>query len=99
MASPRKLPRPFEMPWGRGEIIEEAAFSGEYHEPAIQLLAYTEGEASGRYSVRFCSYNHRGQFQRSPLMIGPAEVEGLRKALQDTPQLREILGLLLNDTK
>jgi len=97
MAPPRKLPRPFEMHWGRGEIIEEATFSGEYHEPTIQLLAYTEGEAAGSYSVRFCSYSHRGQFQRSPLMLGEAELAGLRKALQETPRLHEILHQLVNE--
>src|SRR5262245_26989835 len=28
----RDVPRPFDMPWGRGEIVEEATTSGEYHE-------------------------------------------------------------------
>jgi hypothetical protein len=95
MAVTRKLPRPFEMHWGRGEIIEEAGFVSEYHEPAIQLLVYNEGDAAGSFSIRFCSYNHRGQFQRSPLMIGDAEIEGLRRALQETPRLREILRRLV----
>ena len=93
----RKLPRPFEMHWGSGEIVEEATFVGEYHEPAIQLMVYTEGEGAGAYSVRFCSYNHRGSFQRSPLMLGQAEIDGLRKALQETPRLREILKTLVSD--
>jgi hypothetical protein len=85
------------MHWGRGEIIEEATFSAEYHEPTVQLLSYTEGQAAGSYSVRFCSYNHRGQFQRSPLMLGDAEIAGLRTALKETPQLREILKQLVQD--
>ena len=93
----RKLPRPFEMHWGRGEIVEEATFVGEYHEPAIQLMVYTEGEGAGGYSVRFCSYNHRGSFQRSPLMLGPSEIEGLQKALRQSPRLREILKRLVSD--
>ncbi len=97
MAPPRKLPRPFEMHWGRGEIVEEATFSGEYHEPTIQLMEYTEGEAAGSYSIRFCSYNHRGQFQRSPLMVGGDEIAGLRQALQSTPRLREILREIVAD--
>ncbi|HEY7467790.1 MAG TPA: hypothetical protein VIB47_13950 [Dehalococcoidia bacterium] len=97
MAPPRKLPRPFEMHWGSGEIVEEASFEGEYHEPAIQFMVYTEGEAAGSYSLRFCSYNHRGMFQRSPLMVGEAEIEGLRKALRQTPRLREILRELVAD--
>jgi hypothetical protein len=96
MAPPRKLPRPFEMHWGRGDIVEEATFSGEYHEPTIQLLSYTEGEAAGSFSIRFCSYSHRGQFQRSPLMVGREEIDGLRKALQETPQLRDILRQLID---
>ena len=93
----RKLPRPFEMHWGRGEIVEEASFVSEYHEPTIQLMVYTEGEAAGNYSIRFCSYGHRGSFQRSPLMIGPDDIEGLRKALHDAPQLRDILKQLVAD--
>jgi hypothetical protein len=85
------------MHWGSGEIVEEASFEGEYHEPAIQFMVYTEGEAAGSYSLRFCSYNHRGMFQRSPLMVGEAEIEGLRKALRQTPRLREILRELVAD--
>jgi hypothetical protein len=82
------------MHWGSGEIVEEATFSGEYHEPTVQLLAYTEGPAAGGYSLRFCSYSHRGQFQRSPLMLGEEDLEGLRRALEKTPRLREILRRL-----
>ena len=93
----RKLPRPFEMHWGRGEIVEEATCVGEHHEPTIQLMEYTEGDAAGSFSLRFCSYNHRGSFQRSPLMVGPDELEGLRKALQETPRLRDILKQLIAD--
>jgi hypothetical protein len=96
MATARKLPRPFEMHWGSGEVVEEASFVGEYHEPAIQFMRYLDGEAAGGFSIRFCSYSHRGAFQRSPLMIGEQEIEGLRQALKSTPQLREALRRLLD---
>jgi hypothetical protein len=92
----RKLPRPFEMHWGSGEIVEEASFSSEYHEPSIQLLEYQAGEAAGSFSIRFCTYNHAGRFQRSPLMIGDEDIEGLRQALLSTPRLREILQRLVS---
>lgn len=95
MAPARKLPRPFEMHWGSGEIVEEAAFESEHHEPCIQLMHYTSGEAAGSFSVRFCTYNHRGGFQRSPLMINEADIEGLRAALKQTPQLQAILKRLV----
>jgi hypothetical protein len=96
MAPPRKLPRPFEMHWGRGNIVEEASYEGEYHEPCIQLMEYTEGEAAGSFSIRFCTYNHRGQFQRSPLMLGEEDIEGLRKALSQTPRLHAVLKRLID---
>ena len=95
MASNRKLPRPFEMHWGSGEIVEEASFEGEWHEPTIQLLSYTEGEAAGSFSIRFCTYNHRGGFQRSPLMVSEQDIEGLRKALKESPRLHAILKHLV----
>ena len=95
MAAPRKVPRPFTMHWGSGEIVEEASFESEYHEPCIQLMEYTEGDAAGSFSIRFCTYNHRGGFQRSPLMIGADDIEGLRSALAATPRLKAILKRLV----
>lgn len=91
MAAARKVPRPFSMHWGNGVISEEAAFSGEYHEPAIQLMDYTDGPAEGSWSIRFCSFSHNGQFQRSPLIIDEDAIAGMREALAKTPRLREIL--------
>jgi hypothetical protein len=86
-----KVPRPFTMHWGDGMITEEARFSGEHHVPAIQLMEYADGEAAGSWSIRFCSFNHRGAFQRSPLMLSEENIEGMREALTKTPRLREIL--------
>jgi hypothetical protein len=95
MATTRKLPRPFEMYWGNGEIVEEAAFTGEHHEPVIQLMEYTEGEAAGSVSVRFCTYAHNGRFSRSPLMVSERDLDGLRDALRSTPRLRAFLKRLV----
>ena len=91
MPATRKLPRPFEMYWGSGEIVEEAAYNGEHHEPVIQLMEYTEGEAAGSFSVRFCTYGHNGRFSRSPLMVSEKDIAGLRDALRSTPRLHAIL--------
>lgn len=93
--SVRTVPRPFNYHWGSGQIVEEAAYSGQHHEPAIQLLHYDEGEAAGGWSVRFCFYNPRGHFQRSPLVIGDDELKGLRTALRKSPKLRKLLRRLV----
>jgi hypothetical protein len=75
--------------------VEEASYTGEHHEPAIQLLQYDEGEARGGWSIRFCFYSPRGHFQRSPLVISDDELKGLRAALKKTPKLRKLLQRLV----
>jgi hypothetical protein len=95
MPPQRKLPRPFEMHWGRGQIVEEASHLSEYHEACIQLMEYDDPEHSGYLSVRFCSYSPRGSFQRNPLMVGPEDIDGLRESLRATPRLRELLKKLV----
>jgi len=92
-AKGRPVPRPFEFHWGKGQITEEASFTGTYTEPAIQLLEY-EG---GGHGIRFCYYSLDGRFQRSPMMIDSEEsLEGLRAALASTPKLRALIGKLVS---
>ena len=76
-------------------VAEEAQVEGRYHVPTIQLLKYTEGDAIGEVSVRFCHYSHSGGFRRSPLVMSPEEIDGMREALREAPELREILRRLV----
>jgi hypothetical protein len=89
-------PRTFDLHWGSGIIAEEVRFDGEHHVPAIQLLEFLEGETAGSLSVRFCYYDHRGRFQRGPLILSDAEVDGLKAALRNTPRLRGLLQRLID---
>jgi hypothetical protein len=86
----RKIPRPFAMPWGSGEIVEEATATGEWSEPSIQLLRYDDGSLA----IRFCQYDHRGRFRRSPMMVDAKLVRGLGKSLSRTPRLGKLLSAL-----
>ena len=97
MKRERTLPRPFTMHWGGGEIVEEASAELPHHEPAIQLLRYSDGEAAGTAAVRFCYYSPDGRFQRSPMMIGEGDIPALRAALRKTPRLRALLRKLVGD--
>ena len=83
----RKVPRPFTLHWGRGHIVGEATYVGQHHEPSIQLLEFEDGSLE----VRFCYYDHEGRFQRSPLILGPEEMAGLREALRRSPRLRALV--------
>jgi hypothetical protein len=92
---PRKVPRKFSLHFGSGVVAEEATYSGEFHEPTIQLLDFTDGEAAGSITLRFCSYNHRGQFMRDPLLLSEADLESLREAVRQTPRIRALLQRLV----
>jgi hypothetical protein len=78
------------MPWGRGEIVEEATAIGEWSEPSIQLLRYEDGSLA----IRFCQYDHRGRFRRSPMMVDAKLIRGLGKSLPRAPRLRKLLSAL-----
>ena len=82
--------RAFNLHWGSGIIAEEAAYDGEHHRPTIQLLEFEDGSIS----VRFCYYSGNGRFQRSPLIVGESDIDGLRGALENTPRLKELLTRL-----
>lgn len=93
----RELPRSFKYEWGSGQILEEAAAPNEFYEPVIQLLVPNEGGHDGEEHVRFAFYSQRGAFQRSPLVIGPDDIEQLRRALKETPRIRALLKQLVAD--
>ncbi len=87
----RTTPRPFELHWGSGRIVEEATYTGEHHQPSLQLLEFDDGSLC----VRFCYYDHAGRFQRAPLIVSKGEMDGLRRALAETPRLRSLLKEML----
>ena len=88
----RPVPRPFTMPWGSGTVVEEVVGSSEWHEPVIQLLRYDDGSEA----IRFCSYSHRGAFQRSPLIVSTDDLSSLHDGLASSSRLRELLRALLD---
>jgi len=90
----RAKPKTFNLHWGSGVVEEEATVTTEWHKPSIQLLKFTEGEAKGQYQIRFCYYDHRGRFQRSPMIIGDADLGALKQALAHTPKLKRLIAKL-----
>lgn len=90
-----KLPKPrrFSLHWGEGVVAEEVRVTGEHHDPAIQLLRFDDGAVQ----VRFCYYDKRGRFQRSPLIVGKEEMAMLRDGLASSaPELRDLLRQLVS---
>ncbi len=90
-----KEPKTFALHWGTGIVEEEVQIAAEYHCPTIQLLTFTAGSAKGTREIRFCHYDHRGRFQRSPLIIDEADLPKLKKALDGAPLLKNLLKKLV----
>jgi hypothetical protein len=88
-------PKTFSLHWGSGIVEEEATITTPHHRPCIQLLKFTDGEAEGQYEVRFCYYDHRGQFQRSPMILDEQYLDEMRAALATTPKLKRLLAKLV----
>src|SRR5688572_24916841 len=85
----------FSLHWGSGIVEEEAQFETQHHRPTIQLLRFLDGDAKGTYELRFCHYDLKGRFQRSPLIIDERDLPRLATALKRTPKLRKILAQAL----
>jgi len=94
-ANAQPKPRTFALHWGSGVIEEEAIAEDQYHRSAIQLLKFTEGPIAGQREIRFCYYDPRGRFQRSPLVVDEDIIMALAKALKTTPRLRAMLKKLV----
>jgi hypothetical protein len=92
---PDSRPKTFSLHWGRGIIEEEVQIETPYHRPTIQLLKFTDGEAAGTYEIRLCHYDHRGRFQRSPLIVDATDMPRLGKALRKAPKLKRLLASLV----
>jgi hypothetical protein len=92
---PEKPEKTFALHWGSGIIEEEVQVETRFHRPTIQLLKFTNGAAAGTREMRFCHYDHKGRFQRSPLIIAEEDIPALRKALAGAPKLKHLLAKLV----
>ncbi|HLE53891.1 MAG TPA: hypothetical protein VI999_01435 [Thermoplasmata archaeon] len=86
----RRVPRPFNLHWGRGIVAEEASVATPYHEPTIQLLVFDDGARS----LRFCAYHGRS-FGRMPLIVSEEHIEALAMEVRKRPEIRELLRKLV----
>lgn len=87
---PRLLPRPFSMPWGKGQIVQETQVQQHHWEPTIQLMEYEDGSRA----LRFCTYN-QGRFSRNPMILAETDVDDMRSGIADAPEIRDFLISLL----
>lgn len=93
----RRVPRAFSLPWGSGQIVEEATIEGGLHEPSLQLLRYERGEKQGQQAIRFSAYNPDGELERRPLIVNERELAAIRREIDRAPRLKALLRRLLEE--
>lgn len=90
------MARTFSLHFGSGVVAEEARVALEHHVPSIQLLEFTDGEAAGTRAIRFATYDHRGRFQRNPLILAEGDLQTVRAAIHANPTLHTLLRQLVD---
>lgn len=93
----RRIPRAFSLPWGSGQVIEEAAIEGGRHAPSLQLLRYELGERKGQQAIRFAAYDENGHLEQRPLMVNEREIAALRREIDRSPRLKALLRRLVEE--
>lgn len=93
----RRIPRAFNLPWGSGQVVEEAAIEGGLHAPSLQLLHYELGERKGQNAIRFAAYDGDGHLEQRPLMVNEREIPALRREIARSPRLRALLRRLVEE--
>jgi hypothetical protein len=66
----------------------------EHNEVVIQLLRYDDLPGD---TLRFCQYWLDGKFQRQPMMVSEHDLDRLRDALRDAPEIKALLQRLVAD--
>jgi hypothetical protein len=91
----RRVPRAFTLPWGSGQILEEAGIEGGLHAPALQLLHYEKGGRKGQLAIRFAAYGTEGEMERRPLIVNEREIASLKAEIERSPRLKALLRKLV----
>ncbi len=87
MKPEKRLPKPFNLPWGKGQVVEEVSVAHEHWVPTIQLLEYEDGSLG----VRFCFYSPTGRFRRSPPIWMEEDFDAFADELEGAPRLQALI--------
>jgi hypothetical protein len=79
-----------ETPWGRAEVIEQLTLPQRAGEKRFATLVELLQTAKGERLVRF-AYSTGGQARRGPVTVRLRDLDRLRTALSEHPQLAEAL--------
>jgi hypothetical protein len=79
-------------PWGPADLVEEVTVRQQAGDKRFASIVQLLETGSGERLVRF-AYSTGGTARRGPITLRQRDLERLRAALENRPQLQEVLGL------
>jgi hypothetical protein len=79
-------------PWGPADLIEEVTVRQQAGEKRFASIVQLLETGNGERLVRF-AYSTGGAARRGPITLRQRDLERLRAALENRPQLQEVLGI------
>jgi hypothetical protein len=79
-------------PWGPADLVEEVMVRQQAGEKRFASIVQLLETGNGERLVRF-AYSTGGTARRGPITLRQRDLERLRAALENRPQLQEVLGL------
>jgi len=79
-------------PWGPADLIEEVTVRQQAGDKRFASIVQLLETGNGERLVRF-AYSTGGTARRGPITLRQRDLERLRAALENRPQLQEVLGI------
>jgi hypothetical protein len=79
-------------PWGPADLVEEVTVRQQAGDKRFASIVQLLETGNGERLVRF-AYSTGGTARRGPITLRQRDLERLREALANRPQLQEVLGL------
>jgi hypothetical protein len=79
-------------PWGPADLVEEVTVRQQAGDKRFASIVQLLETGNGERLVRF-AYSTGGTARRGPITLRQRDLDRLRAALENRPQLQEVLGL------
>jgi hypothetical protein len=86
------VPTAIATPWGKATLVDEVRLQQRAGDKRFSSLVQLLEAEDGERLVRF-AYATDGVARRGPVTLRPRDLEKLRAALRDRPELTEVLRL------
>ena len=92
MATVTRVPTAIATPWGKATLVDEVRVQQRAGDKRFSSLVQLLQGKDGQLLVRF-AYATNGAARRGPVTLRARDLERLRAAVRERPELTEVLGM------